>query len=177
MPRLDTDRLEARQRQPRRIIGHLKRSSSLNMKRNASKPWVLRHAPPATTDTFSAKAFIMACPPRPEWGLTMEQALRGGFDSAGFVVTRCACLQTHGVVRIRMRGPAGRDLRGVRRLLRTVAKELGHNVTDCCGITVARSGLVTGAFVMDCEVPGAKEARAEILRNNPQDPALTDVDG
>ena len=112
----------------------------------------------ASPPTGFVRAFILANP-RPAWGRALERQLREDLTASGFTVTRLTCLAQHPVVRVRMRGPAGIQLREVRRRLRRVIRGLGEKPRDVSAVTVSRSGLVEGAFVMDYQVgnPGLRQ--------------------
>lgn len=81
----------------------------------------------------------------------MEVALREALADAGFEARICRCLETHPVLRLRMRGPTQLTMRQVTRGIRNVVQHLGHRVARGSLAASWRAGRFDGAFVMEAD--------------------------
>ncbi len=90
--------------------------------------------------------------PHAGWGPELESAIRDGFVEAGCKVAGCSCLETHAVVRIRLRSPQPElELREVKRRIRALAKAFGYRApADGMAITGSH-GAFDGAFTLESE--------------------------
>jgi hypothetical protein len=107
-------------------------------------------SPEAPLTQQEVRSFVLRHTFPPPWGPAMEQALREGLTAAGCRVSRCSCMETHRVVILRFkRNDAGqRDTAAIRRLLRTIVRELGSNISSSGLNCTVRQGSVEAELVL-----------------------------